>query len=70
VELLAEPREQVPYDQICRLVHVSKHTLKAIEKAESLSIGERKQRLLDKAMCIASKAANRVEDQIDGANIT
>jgi hypothetical protein len=52
------------------LLHVSEHTLKAIEKAESLSIAERKQRLLDKALRIASKAADRVEDQIDGANIT
>jgi hypothetical protein len=70
VELLAEPREHTPYDHICRLPHVSEHTLKAIEKAESLSIAERKQRLLDKALRIASKAADRVEDQIEGANIT
>ena len=70
VELLAEPRPQVPYDHICRLLHVSEHTLKAIERAESLSIAERKQRLLDKALRIASKAADRVEDQIDGANMT
>jgi hypothetical protein len=52
------------------LLQVSEHTLKAIEKAESPSIAERKQRLLDKALRIASKAADRVEDQIDGANIT
>ena len=70
MELLTEPRSQVPYDHICRLLHVSEHTLKAIEKAESLSIAERKQRLLDKALRIASKAADRVEDQIEGANIT
>jgi hypothetical protein len=70
VELLAEPREQVPYDHICRLLRVSEHTLKAIEARESLSIAERKQRLLDKALWIASKAADRVEDQIDDANIT
>jgi hypothetical protein len=70
VELLAEPREQVPYDHICRLLHVSEHTLKAIEKTESLPIAERKQTLLNKALRIASKAADRVEDQIDGANIT
>src|SRR5262249_22043682 len=70
VELLAEPRQHVPYDHICRKLHVSEHTLKAIEKAESLSIAERKQRLLDKALRIASKAADRVEDQIEGANIT
>jgi len=49
---------------------VSEHTLKAIEAWESLSIAERKQRLLDKALRIASKAADRVEDQIEGANIT
>lgn len=49
---------------------MSEPTLKAIEKAESLSIAERKQRLLDKALRIASKAADRVEDRIEGANIT
>jgi hypothetical protein len=49
---------------------VSEHRLKAIEKAESLSIAERKERLLSKALRIASKAADRVEDQIDGANVT
>ncbi len=70
VELLAEPREHVPYDHICRLLRVGEHTLKAIEKAESASIAERKQALLAKAMRIAHKAADRIEDQIDGANIT
>jgi hypothetical protein len=70
MELLAEPREQVPYDHICRLLRVSEHTVKAIEKAESASIAERKQRLLAKALRIANKAADRIEDQIDGANIT
>jgi len=68
VELLAEPREQVPYDHICRLLHVSEHTLKAIEASESLSIAERKERLLAKAWRLANKAIDRVEDQIDGAN--
>jgi hypothetical protein len=42
VELLAEPREQVPYDHICRLLRVSEHTLKAIEARESLSIAPRR----------------------------
>jgi len=70
VELLAEPREQVPYDHICRLLRVSEHTLKAIEKAESASIAERKQALLAKTMRIAHKAADRIEDQIHNANIT
>src|SRR5882724_13225 len=70
VELLAEPREQVPYDHICRLLHVSEHTLKAIEASESLSIAERKEKLLAKAWRLANKVIDRVEDQIDGANIT
>jgi hypothetical protein len=70
MELLAEPRQQVPYDHICRLLRVSEHTVKAIEKAESTSIAERKERLLAKALRIANKAADRIEDQIDGANLT
>jgi hypothetical protein len=49
---------------------VSEHTLKAIEKAESVSIAERKQALLRKAIRIAHKAADRIEDQIDSANVT
>jgi len=49
---------------------VSEHTLKAIEASESLSIAERKERLLAKAWRLANKAIDRVEDQIDGANIT
>jgi hypothetical protein len=70
VELLAEPREHVPYDHICRLLHVSEHTVKAIEKSQAIPIAERKQRLLAKALRIADKAADRIEDQIEGANIT
>ncbi len=70
VDLLAEPREHVPYDHICRLLHVSEHTVKAIEKSQSISIAERKERLLAKALRIADKAADRIEDQIDSANIT
>jgi hypothetical protein len=70
VELLAEPRQHVPYDHICRLLRVSEHTLKAIEARESLSIAERKEKLLAKAWRLANKAIDRVEDQIDDANIT
>jgi len=70
VDLLAEPRAHVPYDHICRLLHVSEHTVKAIEKSQSIPIAERKERLLTKALRVASKAIDRVEDQIDGANIT
>ena len=40
------------------------------EKAESASIADRKQALLAKAMRIAHKAADRIEDQIDNANIS
>ncbi len=70
VDLLAEPREHVPYDHICRLLHVSEHTIKAIEKSQATPIAERKERLLAKALRIADKAADRIEDTIDGATIT
>lgn len=69
-DLLAEPRSQVPYDHIARLLHVSVHSVKAIEQAEAIPIAERKQRLLLKAARIADKAADRIEDQLDKANIT
>jgi len=49
---------------------VSEHTVKAIEKSQAIPIAERKQRLLAKALRIADKAADRIENQIDGANIT
>ena len=70
VELLAEPRSQVPYDHIARLLHVGEHTIKAVEKAEAISIAERKQRLLVKAARIADTAADRIEDQIGKANVS
>ena len=44
--------------------------MKAIERAESSSIAERKQTLLAKALRIANKAADRIEDQVHSANIT
>ena len=56
------------YDHIARLLRVSEHTVKAIQRGESASIAERKQWLLAKALRTA--AADRIEDQIDGANIT
>jgi hypothetical protein len=70
VELLAEPREQVPYDHIARLLHVSEHTVKAVEQREAVSIAERKENLLRKSLRLADKAIDRIEDQIDDANIT
>jgi hypothetical protein len=67
VDLLAEPRAQVPYDHICRLLHVSEHSVKAIEKSQSISIAERKVRLMAKAFQIANKASDRVEETIHEA---
>ena len=68
VELLAEPREHVPYHHICRSLHVSEHTVYAIEKAESVSIAERKEALLRKSLRIANKAIDRVEDGLGEAS--
>ena len=59
-----------PFGHICHLLRVSEHTVKAIEKSQTIPIAERKQRLLAKALRIADKAADRIEDQIEGANIT
>ena len=42
-------------------------TVKAIEKAEAVPIAARKQELLNKALRIASKAADRVKDEIGDA---
>jgi len=52
------------------MLRVSEHTLKAMEKAESHSIAERRERLLAGVWRLASKAIDRVEGQIDDANIT
>ena len=60
----------MPLDHICRLLHVSEHTVKAIEKSQAMPVAERKQRLLAKALRIADKAADQIENQIDTANIS
>ena len=70
VRLLAEPREHVSYREICRRCHVTDDTVKAVEQREAIPTATRKQELLSKALRIANKAADRVEDQIDSANIT
>ena len=70
VQLLAEPREHVSIREICRRCHVTDDTVKAIEQREAAPIAARKQELLSKALRIANKAADRIEDQIDTANIT
>lgn len=67
VRLSAEPREHVSIREICRQCHVTDDTVKAIEKAEAVPIAARKQELLNKALRIASKAADRVEDEIGDA---
>jgi hypothetical protein len=64
VELLAEPRQQVPYDHICRLLRVGEHTLKAIERAESIPIAERKERLRRSAWKLAQLAADQIQDDL------
>ena len=50
--------------------YTSEHTLKAIEKPESAFNSGAKTKAVEQAIRIAGKAADRVEDQIDGANIT
>jgi hypothetical protein len=70
VRLLAEPREHVSYRKICRRCRVTDDTVKAIEQREAVPIAARKQELLSKALRIADKAAARIEDKIDTANIS
>jgi len=65
----AEPHQQVPYHHICRKLRVSEHTLKAIEKAESLSIAE-KNRDCWKRLCallVKLRIASKIKST---ANIT
>ena len=69
VRLLAEPRQYVSYREICRQCHVTDDTVKAIEQREAIPIATRKQALMEQAARIAKLAADRVEDQIDGATL-
>src|SRR5438445_2524714 len=69
VRLLAEPREHVSYREICRQCHVTDDTVKAVEQREAIPIATRKQTLMEQAARIAKLAADRVEDQIDGATL-
>jgi hypothetical protein len=70
MELLAEPRKQVLYDHICRLLRVSNTRSKQLRQGNRFPIAERKEKLLAKAWRLANKAIDRVEDQIEDANIT
>ena len=69
VQLLAEPREHVSYREICRRCHVTDDTVKAVEQREAVPIAARKQSLMEQAARIARLAADRVEDQIEGATL-
>jgi len=69
VQLLAEPRQHVSYREICRRCHVTDDTVKAVEQREAIPIATRKQTLMEQAAHIAKLAADRVEDQIDGATL-
>src|SRR5207244_7202792 len=69
VRLLAEPRQYVSYREICRQCHVTDDTVKAVEQREAIPIATRKQTLMEQAAHIAKLAADRVEDQIDGATL-
>src|SRR5438132_6735689 len=70
VELLAEPREQVTIRQIADICHVDRRTVAAVERNEAQGIAAAKSTLMRKAARVAHKAIDRVEDQIDTANIT
>ncbi len=69
VDLLAEPREHVSYREIARVCGVGGHTIKAIERAEAITIQERKQLLLSQSLRVAQRALNRIEDGIDAAPV-
>jgi hypothetical protein len=60
VELLAEPGMSI--NQITRLCRVSEHTVRAVRDRESISIAERKQRLMSIFGNVAEIAAERMEE--------
>ena len=69
VDLLAEPREHVSYREIARVCKVGGGTIKAIERAESATIAERKAKMLQQVTRVAERAWRTVEDKLDGANL-
>ena len=59
-----------PTNRIARSLKLSWPTVRAIIQRESRDIAERKQELLDQSLRIARRAANRIEDTIDEANLS
>ncbi len=59
-----------PINRIARNLKLSWPTVRAIIQRESRDIADRKQELLDQSLRIARRAANRIEDTIDEANLS
>ena len=59
-----------PINRIARKVGVTWRTVKAVVERESREIAERKQELLDQSIRVAKRALDRVEDQLDDANLS
>jgi len=57
-------------NRIARKVGVTWRTADAVVKRESREIAERKQELLDQSIRVAKRALDRVEDQLDDANLS
>jgi hypothetical protein len=64
VDLAAQGRK---IDRIAREAKVTWRTAKAVVERESRQIAERKQELLDQSLRIARRAANKIEEKLDGA---
>ena len=64
VDLAAQGRK---IDRIARKAKVTWRTAKAVVERESRQIAERKQELLDQSLRIARRAANEIEEKLDGA---
>ncbi len=59
-----------PINRIARNLQLSWPTVRAIIQRESRDIAERKQELLVQSLRIARRAANRIEEQLDEANLS
>lgn len=64
MDLAAQGRK---IDRIAREVKITWRTAKAVVERETRQITERKQELLDQSLRIARRAANKIEEKLDGA---
>ena len=64
MDLAAQGRK---IDRIAREAKVTWRTAKAVLERETRQIAERKQELLDQSLRIARRAANKIEEKLDGA---